>query len=337
MFDTTNYSSFENSNNTSFENNSQKHQSNFGSNNFFYNSYPNDFKYLNNLSSSSLDSIFHGDNSFNFNDSISSPYDNSIYNEEYSNLISEESIFNLIENEEKKIIKKENKIINDSLGKKRHIFNLSDYEEKKLIKEENKNIDDSLGKKRLRKHDKYAKDNIKRKIQVNYLKFLRNLLNEINKELLHDHKNLKNIEFYPLDYNFTKEVRKKNFESLKKTTLGDIFKYNVSPKFKNYKNLNIQIYNKITGENEIIKNILDKTYLEFFNVYYLNIKTINLSKYGLDKNIIFSSDIGSYKDLLKKKNNDSISLTDDINYHKKIEKCIKSDFISSDKPIFIVE
>ena len=198
MFDTTNYSSFENSNNTSFENNSQKHQSNFGSNNFFYNSYPNDFKYLNNLSSSSLDSIFHGDNSFNFNDSISSPYDNSIYNEEYSNLISEESIFNLIENEEKKIIKKENKIINDSLGKKRHIFNLSDNEEKKLIKEENKNIDDSLGKKRLRKHDKYAKDNIKRKIQVHFLTFLVSLITlfiESNVSLLTFTYSLSNIGF----------------------------------------------------------------------------------------------------------------------------------------------
>ena len=174
-------------------------------------------------------------------------------------------------------------------------------------------------------HDKFAKDNIKRKIQVHYLKFLRNFINHIIKEIIPD---IKNIQFYPLNYNFAKDIRKKAFDSLKNTKIGDIFKNNVSPKYKNYETLNIDVYNKVTKKNDDIKKILDKFYLDYFIVYYIKKKEINLSKYdGPDKNIILSDKIGFYTDLINE---------NDINseYHKKVEKCIKKDFI--DKPLFIV-
>ena len=200
---------------------------------------------------------------------------------------------------------------------------------------DNKNL---IGKKKPRKHDKTAKDNIKRKIQVNYIKFLQNLLNQINIELLCNYENNENIKFFPLNYDTIKIVSKKYFDSLKKKTLGDIFKYNVSHKFKNYQNLNIQVYKEITDKSETIKNILDKTYLEFFDVYYLNKKTLNLSKYGLDKTIILSSDIGFFKDLLKKDDSDfGHSTEEDIYYQKRIKECIKSYFMRNDSPIFFVE
>ena len=216
-------------------------------------------------------------------------------------------------------------------------------EKKKPKKKEDNNINNNdnnntklIGKKK--KHDKTAKDNIKRKIQVNYIKFLRNLLNQINFELLRDYENNENIKFFPLNYNFKKQITKNGFDSLKKQTLGDIFKNNVSPKFKNYQNLNIQVYKEITDKSETIKNILDKTYLEFFNVFYLNKKTLNLSKYGLNKTIILSSDIGFFKDLLKKDDSDSeCSNEDDIYYQKRIEECIKRYFMRNDKPIFFVD
>lgn len=193
-----------------------------------------------------------------------------------------------------------------------------------------KNDKNNLGKKRERKHDKNAKDNILRKIQANYIKFLENLLNQINIELLQNYESKEDIQFFPLNCKMKKKINKVYFDLLKKQTLGDIFKDNVSPKFKNYEKLNIKVYNQITDKSEIIKTILDKTYLEFFDVYYLNKKTINLSKYGLNRTIILSSNIELYKDLLKKN-------TSDIEYQKKIEKCIKTEFMVSDKPIFFVE
>ena len=208
---------------------------------------------------------------------------------------------------------------------------INTIKEKDAKEEDKHNINNNvLGKKRNKKHDKTAIDNIKRKIQVNYIKFLRNLLNQINNELLGNYENNKNIQFFPLNSYFMKLISSKFFDELKEQTLGDIFKNNVSHKYKNYQNLNIQVYNEITDKSETLKKILDKKYLEFFDVYYLNKKKLNLSKYGSNKTIILSSNIEFFKDLLKKDDSDS-------DYQKRIEKCIKSYFIPNDKPIFFVE
>jgi hypothetical protein len=231
------------------------------------------------------------------------------------------------------IIEKEKPRKSDKIDKDINII------KKKKIKEEDKqNINNNdqhtnniLGKKRKRKHDKTAIDNIKRKIQVNYIKFLRNLLNQINNELLG---NNKNIQFFPLNSNFMKSISSKFFDKLKEQNLGDIFKDNVSQKYKNYQNLNIEVYNEITYKSETIKKILDKKYLEFFYVYYSNIKTLKLSEYDSDsdKIIKLSSNIGFFKDLLTKADSD---------YKNKIKKCITRYFITNykqnDKPIFFIE
>ena len=207
-------------------------------------------------------------------------------------------------------------------------------EDKQNINNNDQNTNNILGKKRKRKHDKTAIDNIKRKIQVNYIKFLRNLLNQINNELLGNNKNNKNIQFFPLNSNFMKSISSKFFDKLKEQNLGDIFKDNVSQKYKNYQNLNIKVYNEITYKSETIKKILDKKYLEFFYVYYSNIKTLKLSEYDSDsdKIIKLSSNIGFFKDLLTKADSD---------YKNKIKKCITRYFITNykqnDKPIFFIE
>ena len=173
---------------------------------------------------------------------------------------------------------------------------INTIKEKDAKEEDKHNINNNvLGKKRNKKHDKTAIDNIKRKIQVNYIKFLRNLLNQINNELLGNYENNKNIQFFPLNSYFMKLISSKFFDELKEQTLGDIFK------------------NK-----------------EFFDVYYLNKKKLNLSKYGSNKTIILSSNIEFFKDLLKKDDSD-------YDYQKRIGKCIKSYFIPNDKPIFFVE
>jgi hypothetical protein len=294
----------------------------------------------------------------------------------YISLIPSPFSNNFVLNDEKSLSSKQYLSYNDSLNNsKKDSYNSSSFinfqknnsiceeikytnkEKKKSKKEEDNNIKIKnnnrtklIGKKKppnhdktakdniRRKHDKTAKDNIKRKIQVNYINFLLNLLNQINFELLGNYENNENIKFFPLNYNFKKQITKKGFDSLKTQTLGYIFKNNVSPKFNNYQYLNIKVYNEITNKNKTIKNILDKKYLEFFDVYYYNKKTLNLSKYGLDKTIILSSDIGFFKDLLKKDDSDSeCSSEDDIYYQKRIEECIKRYFMRNDKPIFFVK
>jgi hypothetical protein len=190
---------------------------------------------------------------------------------------------------------------------------------KKRIRTRNKNPENNKIKKK--KHDKFAKDNIKRKIQVHYIKFLRDLLNHIIKEVLKE-----NIEFKPLDYQFIMKIDKNSFLSIKSKSLGTIFKENPSPKFKDYEQKNIEIYNEIINKSEILKNILDKLYLEFINIYYKNTRKINLRKYGLDKDIILPNNIKFYEDLIKMNETDSSS--DNEFYINKIEKIIKKEFVS---------
>ena len=201
--------------------------------------------------------------------------------------------------------------------------------------------DSAIGNKRPA-HGKLARDNIKRKIQVHYLNFLRNFVNQILYDILDQYKDMKYNQFYPLNHSFTKDITKKSFDKLKKTTIGEIFKNNTSIKFKVQKNLNLLVYNEVINKNKKISNILNKKYLEFFNHYYYNIKEINLLKYDIDKTIIIDPNIEFYKDLIKKEcnRNDSEINNDEI-YHKKIEKCIKEDFFNlknkfNSKPLFAV-
>ena len=121
---------------------------------------------------------------------------------------------------------------------------------------------------------------------------------------------------------------------LKKKTIGEIFKDNASSKYKNNKKLNVEVYNKVTRKNKIIKEILDKPYLYFFYIYYSGQKTINLSDYGfdLDKTIDLSSETGFCKDLITK-NNDTDTL--ERIYRTKILECIKKHFLTVNVPIFL--
>jgi hypothetical protein len=187
-----------------------------------------------------------------------------------------------------------------------------------------------------RKHNKFAKDNIKRKIQVNYLKFLVNFINQIIRLLLCESANTDDIQFYRLDYKFAKDISKKTFNKLKKKTIGEIFKDNASSKFKNSKKLNVQVYNKVARKSKIIKSILDKPYLEFFYIYYSGQTIINLSDFDLDldKTIDLSPETGFCKDLITKNNDTDISK--EI-YRKKILECINKHFLTETEniPIFL--
>ena len=184
-------------------------------------------------------------------------------------------------------------------------------------------------------HGKSARDNIRRKIQIHYLKFLIKFVNKIIDELLNQEGNSKDYHFNPLSHKFTKQISKKSFIEIRNSSIGNIFKNHVSPKFNNFEQLNKIVYNNIIKKNDKIKNILNQKYLHFFDIYYKNIKQINLSDYGINTFINLSSEIELYEDLLKteiNKNNYTINID---KYFEKIEKCIKKDFDYS-KSIFVV-
>jgi hypothetical protein len=236
---------------------------------------------------------------------------------------------------------KENNSISSTLNKDSHLKKSSNFNEDtreiKYIEISNsftkKRKHNKFGKDNIKRkqHNKFAKDNIKRTIQVNYLKFLLNFINQIIKVLLCESVNSDDIQFYRLDSKFTKDISQKAFNEIKEKTIGEIFKDNLSSKFKKNKELNVQVYNEVTKQSEIIKNILDKPYLYFFGIYYSGKKIINLSDYGLDKTINLSSKTIFCQDLLSKNNDTETSKRI---YGEKILECIKKHFLTANFPKF---
>lgn len=237
---------------------------------------------------------------FNSNNSVFSCIQtNSIFNDknlsEYTNLFSEN--------------------FEDDYFNKEYNFNfhLSSFDLNSLIHKKRKN------------HGIYRKDNIKRKILANYFKFLTNLINKINRYIFKNEKNSKNIIFLPITYNFKQNKFNKNkLDLLKKKSIGEIFIEYVVNKKKNSKQINEEVLKYITEKSNLMKKIIDEKCFEFFNIYYKNEKTINLSKYGENIIIILSdSKFHFFEDLYLSKNE---------KYYKKMIECIKEEYLK--KPIF---
>lgn len=168
-------------------------------------------------------------------------------------------------------------------------------------------------------HDKNISDNLLRKIQVHYMNFIISYLNDLLKNILENSNYFQN--FLNLENKFKINTKKSFVQSLKSKTIGDIINRDkISSKYKN-KVSNKEKY-KILKKNKIIKNIFEENYLNLFkNVYYKNKRTINLKKYGLDKEIILSDKVKMFDELLSRNNK-----LDKI-YEENIKKCVIKNYI----------
>ena len=164
-------------------------------------------------------------------------------------------------------------------------------------------------------------DNILRKVQVHYLTFIVQFVNEVLENVYpHDRKR----RFLNMGYDMKKIVNHKYIENLKNKTIGEILQLQPSPKYKIYsnKNINQENYKKICDDNNFLKNIFDMNYLEFFNQYYYNTKR-NLLIYG--QQITFKK-AKFFCDLLER-NKTAAS---------KIEEVVKSHYNIKTGKIFVV-
>ena len=218
----------------------------------------------------------------------------------------------------------------------------NEKEVKEITNEESNSL---LKKKKKRKsHDKFDKDNIKRKIQVKYIKFLVQfvnkailaIFNEYNMDSIIYIKSKKKIEYYQfksLSYDFSKNIDSLSFNKYKSKKISEIFIENTSPKYKNYNN--VEIYNNIIQINSKVNNILNKPYLEFFDAFYKKQNVLNLKKYGFNLDI-YLNDIERFEQFTeqqKKQTTENFEL-----YIKRIEECINNDFIIySNTPLFSIK
>ena len=141
-------------------------------------------------------------------------------------------------------------------------------------------------------------DNIQRKIQVHFIKFLIKLANDAIKTIL-GKKN--KLYFKDIKYELKKIVNHKYVENLKKLNYADIIQMNISTKNKNFdEDTNKKVFLKICQNSEELKKMFGKNFLYIFQKYYFglknDIKEINFE--GIK--IILSSKTKGFYHLLKK-------------------------------------
>ena len=159
-------------------------------------------------------------------------------------------------------------------------------------------------------HNKYAVDNILRKVQCDYINYLIDVTNEILKV-----KNCKE-KFLKISYDFKKDITNDNFEKVKNYKIGEIVKMDISKKYKKKDpTTNRKSYEKVIKDKDI-KGFFNETYLYvFLNYYFQNKKKIKLS--GLEIDL---KNIKTFEDFLNKNNDDD----ENGSYKEKILEVVKA-------------
>ena len=204
---------------------------------------------------------------------------------------------------------------------KNNLFSIITYKKRGRIKLKNRD--------NIKAHDKFCDDNIVRKLQVNYLNFITNFINEILKKI-----GRADLQFISLDYFYKRKVDKNHRNNLKTKTIGEVLSNNISPKYttKNI-NKNIETLEIIKKENiNILITILNKEIFFFFDkIYFKNYRNFNLKEFGFDDlEIKLPKHIKLFEDLLIKNKNE-------IHYEEyktRIYRCANKYFMQKDNDIF---
>ena len=231
-----------------------------------------------------------------YNASISLKENKFTSNEENSNLISSStnSNTNTIKNvknlfiinempnteikKEKNQIKTQNVLISIKRGRKKKESNNNKHNKKTKV------------------HEATSEDNIHRKIQVHFISFITNFINDIIKTFI---KSRDIPTFKKIDYKLKKIVNQKYFQTLKSKSIADIIKMRPSPKMKNHENnVNEDIYNKICKLCPFMYEFLEQNCMNFFKDYYYNNKDKNYVINGIQINI--SDKTKNFDDLINK-------------------------------------
>ena len=210
---------------------------------------------------------------------------------------------------------------NNKKNTKNHIFSIITHKKRGRI--------NSRERKNIKPHDKFFEDNIVRKLQVNYINFITNFINEILKEIGRE-----DLQFITLDYLYKRKVDKEHRNKLKTKTIAEVLSNNISPKFKTKNmNKNIETVEIIKKENiNILINILNKEIFFFFDkIYFKNYRNFNLKEFGFDDlEIKLPKHIKLFEDLLIK-NKKEIHYEE---YKARIYRCANKYFLQKENDIF---
>jgi hypothetical protein len=181
------------------------------------------------------------------------------------------------------------------------------------------------------KHGKFSFDNIHTKIQVHFIRFLINLVNDaIFTEFKSRSKLFKDIKYA--------EKRKINFEytaSLCQDIIKNIFLKDVSGKFKKISpEYNQNLCQELEKKSKWFSEFLKMKYIDVFNLYYYNgEKPLDKMEFN-GKTIFISKATKSFYYLLKKESNLAYKM---INIIKRIYLDKTSYIMKKEKPFVTIK
>ena len=161
-------------------------------------------------------------------------------------------------------------------------------------------------------------DNLLRKIQVHFLSFMVNFINDVIKTLIDD----RNAPLFKnLDYQIKKRVKHAFVEELRNKTIAEILQLKVSPKLKIHDDsVNKNIYITICKMSPFMAEYLQQSYVSLFKEYYNNKNRI----FKVDGRIVnLSIRTKTFNDLILK----------NIEYKEKLKYVAINYFINSYKRI----
>ena len=145
-------------------------------------------------------------------------------------------------------------------------------------------------------HGNKSFDNLERKIQVHYIRFIINFSNDA----LKSEKNLNRCTFKQIDTRIKETINYKQICKLRKSSIGDILQNDLSDKYKRYdKSENRKLFKKVVSSSEWLRELFKMNYLELFNYYY-NEKEPLAKIMFKGKEIIISPKTKSFYYLLEK-------------------------------------
>ena len=190
--------------------------------------------------------------------------------------------------------------------KTKSLFIVNEILNQDKIKEKNENkfqctlLTNKRGRKQINQsnkkiHSALDDDNILRKIQVHYISFITNFINDIIRVFI---KTRIVPYFKNIDYKLKKIVNHKYFQKLKSLKIADILQMTPSPKMKNHdSSVNKNIYSKVCNLCPFMINFPDINFIKFFKEYYFN-SNKNFTVNG--KIIPLSEKTKNFDDLIKK-------------------------------------
>lgn len=193
-----------------------------------------------------------------------------------------------------------------------------------------------------KKHTKTAFDNLQRKIQVSYISFIINFSNDVLSFYYHNNKNAQKT-FKHISHSIKKEISFKSCDNFKNLTIKDILQFDISKKYKKYKNSTI-----IINENQkLLTELCTESESEWFYQYF-NMKYLNFFKYYYNKGrpfkniklngkiITLSKKTKTFYDLLQKYKDDKTKLIETASsvYFNGYDTLIGKDSFRTEKIIY---